>query len=203
MRVRFLGGGHGNPLQSSCLENPMDRGAWGYRPWGREESDTTERQTLSLRIKLAGSKFGSLETGEGGEDLRTRKQRVKFAKFRAVEPQRAQRNGSGFRLTLRRMLLKEDPFPGVSLWFVVNTAPPALSSSRYSNSAPVNDVVPNWAVMARLSRLRPGAGLGGGGASAGFGLTVRHLAVRCKPRHIQLFVDKGSARSKQGHERLL
>ena len=21
-------GGHGNPLQSSCLENPMDRGAW-------------------------------------------------------------------------------------------------------------------------------------------------------------------------------
>ena len=25
---RFLGGGHGNPLQNSCLENPMDRGAW-------------------------------------------------------------------------------------------------------------------------------------------------------------------------------
>ena len=23
---RSLGGGHGNPLQSSCLENPMDRG---------------------------------------------------------------------------------------------------------------------------------------------------------------------------------
>ena len=22
------GGGHGNPLQCSCLENPMDRGAW-------------------------------------------------------------------------------------------------------------------------------------------------------------------------------
>ena len=21
-------GGHGNPLQHSCLENPMDRGAW-------------------------------------------------------------------------------------------------------------------------------------------------------------------------------
>ena len=26
---RFPGGGHGNPLQYSCLENPMDRGAWG------------------------------------------------------------------------------------------------------------------------------------------------------------------------------
>ena len=25
---RSPGGGHGNPLQSSCLENPVDRGAW-------------------------------------------------------------------------------------------------------------------------------------------------------------------------------
>ena len=25
---RSRGGGHGNPLQYSCLENPMDRGAW-------------------------------------------------------------------------------------------------------------------------------------------------------------------------------
>ena len=25
---RFPGGGHGNPLQYSCLENPVDRGAW-------------------------------------------------------------------------------------------------------------------------------------------------------------------------------
>ena len=25
---RSLGGGHGNPLHYSCLENPMDRGAW-------------------------------------------------------------------------------------------------------------------------------------------------------------------------------
>ena len=28
---RSLGGGHGNPLQYACLENPMDRGA-GYSP---------------------------------------------------------------------------------------------------------------------------------------------------------------------------
>jgi len=31
---RSPGGGHGKPLQYSCLENPMDRGAWratGYR----------------------------------------------------------------------------------------------------------------------------------------------------------------------------
>ena len=25
---RFSGGGHGNMLQYSCLENPMDMGAW-------------------------------------------------------------------------------------------------------------------------------------------------------------------------------
>ena len=25
---RSCGGGNGNPLQCSCLENPMDRGAW-------------------------------------------------------------------------------------------------------------------------------------------------------------------------------
>ena len=25
---RSPGGGHGNPFQYSCLENPMDRGAW-------------------------------------------------------------------------------------------------------------------------------------------------------------------------------
>ena len=34
----ILGEGNGNPLQYSCLENPMDGGAW----WGRTESDTTE-----------------------------------------------------------------------------------------------------------------------------------------------------------------
>ena len=25
---RSPGGGHGNPLQYSCMDNPMDRGAW-------------------------------------------------------------------------------------------------------------------------------------------------------------------------------
>ena len=30
-------GGHGNPLQYSCLENPMDRGDW--QATGRSESD--------------------------------------------------------------------------------------------------------------------------------------------------------------------
>ena len=42
---RSLGEGNGNPFQCSCLENPMDRGAW-WAPWGRKESDTTDRLTF-------------------------------------------------------------------------------------------------------------------------------------------------------------
>ena len=41
------GEGNGNPLQYSCLENPMDRGAWC--PWGRKE----------MMIKL-GNLFGKV-----------------------------------------------------------------------------------------------------------------------------------------------
>ena len=36
------GGGHGNPLQYSCLENPMDRGAWQATVHGVAELDMTE-----------------------------------------------------------------------------------------------------------------------------------------------------------------
>ena len=43
---RSPGGGNGNPLQYSCLENPMDEEPGGYSPWGHKESDTTERPTL-------------------------------------------------------------------------------------------------------------------------------------------------------------
>ena len=39
---RSPGRGNGNPLQYSCLENRMDRGAWRASPWGRTELDTTE-----------------------------------------------------------------------------------------------------------------------------------------------------------------
>ena len=39
---RSPGGGHGNLLQYSCLENPMDRGAWRATVRGNKESDATE-----------------------------------------------------------------------------------------------------------------------------------------------------------------
>ena len=35
-------GGHGNPLQYSCLENPMDRGAWQAAVHGRKELNMPE-----------------------------------------------------------------------------------------------------------------------------------------------------------------
>ena len=36
------GGGHSNPLQYSCLENPMERGAWQATVHGVSELDATE-----------------------------------------------------------------------------------------------------------------------------------------------------------------
>ena len=39
---RSLGVGNGNPLQYSCLGNPMDRGTWRATVHGIEELDMTE-----------------------------------------------------------------------------------------------------------------------------------------------------------------
>ena len=44
---RPRGGGHNNPLQDSCLENPMDRGLpGGLSPWDRKGSDVTEHARI-------------------------------------------------------------------------------------------------------------------------------------------------------------
>ena len=41
---RSPGGGNGNPLQYSCLENPMDRGAWQATVHGvAKQSDMTQQ----------------------------------------------------------------------------------------------------------------------------------------------------------------
>ena len=37
---RSPGGGHGNPLQHSCLENSMDKGAWQTAAHGVAKSRT-------------------------------------------------------------------------------------------------------------------------------------------------------------------
>ena len=52
--------GNGTPLQYSCLENPMDRGAWvGCSPWGREESDMTERLHFHFSFSCTGEGNGN------------------------------------------------------------------------------------------------------------------------------------------------
>ena len=50
--TRHKGGGHGNPLQYSCLENPRDRGAWQPTVHKVAESGTTEatQQAWNLTI---------------------------------------------------------------------------------------------------------------------------------------------------------
>ena len=57
---RSAGGGHGNPLQYSCLENPhRQRSLAGYSPRGGKDSDTTERlngsKTLCVCIHACAS----------------------------------------------------------------------------------------------------------------------------------------------------
>ena len=81
--VRSPGGGHGNPLQYSCLENPMDRGAgWATvhgvaRGWTRLSTHThVHKSTRSYEVgwgkgpvwagSLQGLSFFLLAPKEGG-----------------------------------------------------------------------------------------------------------------------------------------
>ena len=41
---RSPGGGHGNPLQYACLENPMDRGTWSITVLRAVKSQTQLKQ---------------------------------------------------------------------------------------------------------------------------------------------------------------
>ena len=51
MSGRSPGEGNGNPLQYSCLENPMNRGAWWAMVHGLgKELDTTERLNSNIAL---------------------------------------------------------------------------------------------------------------------------------------------------------
>ena len=53
----FPGGGHGNPLQYSCLENPLDRGAWRATVYGVAKTWTWLKR-LSTHTQRAQSALG-------------------------------------------------------------------------------------------------------------------------------------------------
>ena len=54
---RSSGGGHGNPLQYSCLENPMDRGAWWAIVHGIAKTWTEEElKSLLMKVKQESEK---------------------------------------------------------------------------------------------------------------------------------------------------
>ena len=62
---RSLGQGNGNPLQYSCLENPMDRGTWqATAHGGRKESIATEKHTSQI-YQLRRDQGGRIENHLG------------------------------------------------------------------------------------------------------------------------------------------
>ena len=96
----LVGEGYGTPLQYSCLENPMGGGI----PWGREESDSTERLHFYLSLSCTGEgnathssvlawripgtrepdglpSMGSHRVGHDWSDLAIGKQEVKSSLF--------------------------------------------------------------------------------------------------------------------------
>ena len=48
---RSLGAGNGNPLQHSCLGNPMDRGAWWVTVYGVTKSWTRLSEHTCRRLR--------------------------------------------------------------------------------------------------------------------------------------------------------
>ena len=61
---RFPGGGNRNPLQYSCLGNPMDRGAWQATVCGAAELDTTEVTERALSLTALKSQDVNRRKGE-------------------------------------------------------------------------------------------------------------------------------------------
>ena len=65
---RLPGEGHGNPLQYSCLENYMERGAWRASLWSCKELNKTEQLTLSLSLwRAEQEQKAGLGQGEKGK----------------------------------------------------------------------------------------------------------------------------------------
>ena len=68
---RSPGGGNGNLLQYSCLENPMDRGAWLATVHRVAESDTTKQLSMHAGTIIIMIKHKSLDTEKANTTLIT------------------------------------------------------------------------------------------------------------------------------------
>ena len=49
---RSTGGVHGNPLRCSCLENPMDRGAWRLQSMGSQSQTRLSDLAHTMGLKV-------------------------------------------------------------------------------------------------------------------------------------------------------
>ena len=54
------GGRNGNPIQYSCLENPMDRGAWQAAVHGVLSHETEMDPNVTLQSSISRAKFNIL-----------------------------------------------------------------------------------------------------------------------------------------------
>ena len=74
---RSPGGGHGNPLQNSCLGNPMDRGAWQAmvhrisKSWTRLKWRSMHTHTHTFQRRSSWSWNSAVELGERPEPSNT------------------------------------------------------------------------------------------------------------------------------------
>ena len=63
---RYPGGGHGNPLQFSCLENPMDRKPGGLQSLWSHTTEVTEHTHRSLYLDGGSVRLKGLMGAEWG-----------------------------------------------------------------------------------------------------------------------------------------
>ena len=74
----FPRGGHGNPLQYSCLENPMDRGPWKatVHRVAKSRTELSDRTHIGLHRSLKGSLETICTFFQGGNTVQISKFRL-------------------------------------------------------------------------------------------------------------------------------
>ena len=78
---RSPGGGNGNPLQCSCLGNPMDRGSWRATVHGVMKSWTWLSDWAHLRSRSLAGKTGSSLTMQPGKHCHEVTEKAEWARL--------------------------------------------------------------------------------------------------------------------------